>query len=173
MKVADAVELIMKDPATVAPARDRGTHLRSGHMRQRTSLAIPSSTCELAFCDNPSMPDAPVSICAKHARIVWQFGNDLIQESGGFKRAARPLHGTKPGGHVYFTRCGDLIKIGFSRHPDIRARNLGGELLASTPGTLADERTMHHRFGHAWEHGEYFRAEPDLLAFIESLTEAV
>jgi len=68
--------------------------------------------------------------------------------------------------YVYFIRGEDgLIKIGQSQSPTGRAKELDGYILATIPASLL-ERKLHHRFRHLREHGEWFRADPELMAFI-------
>lgn len=43
------------------------------------------------------------------------------------------------------------------------------EVLATLPGTRRTERALHHCFGHAWEHGEYFRPCQEISEFIDTL----
>ena len=79
-------------------------------------------------------------------------------------------------GFVYFIggRSGP-IKIGYSI--DARKRlskiSVGSSqhlsLLAKVPGTMDDERRMHHRFAHIRVKGEWFRREPELIAEIERI----
>lgn len=79
---------------------------------------------------------------------------------------------------VYFIRSpiNNLIKIGSTGNPiktRFRAIVLGSpvplDLMGHHPGTLADEIATHRRFAHLREHGEWFRAEPDLLQHIEEM----
>jgi Meiotically up-regulated gene 113 len=80
------------------------------------------------------------------------------------------------GGDVYFLQheTGGLIKIGVSVHVPSRVASLNAQthdpryrVLAIIPGggTLY-ERIFHDEFAHLREHGEWFRAEQDLLDFI-------
>lgn len=65
-------------------------------------------------------------------------------------------------GYVYFMRCRDLVKIGFSTQVDIRAQNLrtmnaaAVEVVASFAGTRFDERRLHRQFARYRRHGEWF-----------------
>jgi hypothetical protein len=76
---------------------------------------------------------------------------------------------------TYFVRSGDTIKIGRSYSPIDRIKNLGTgmptslETLAIIPADIIHERTAHEKFRHLRLNGEWFRAEPELLAFIETL----
>lgn len=70
---------------------------------------------------------------------------------------------------VYFARLGDLIKIGRSRDPVARAEQLNATLLALMPGGRKLESTLHRKFAAHRESGEWFRVQPELLAFIEEL----
>lgn len=79
-------------------------------------------------------------------------------------------------GYVYFIQAeaNGFIKIGWTdKHPSYRFR----ELQTAAPCTLVPlgairghrrlEWDLHNRFGHIRSHGEWFRPETDLLAFIE------
>lgn len=68
-------------------------------------------------------------------------------------------------GFVYFLRCGDFVKIGFSTFPNIRIRHLKTatpyqvELLGKLPGTVEHEKALHRYFSsiklptrHEWFH---------------------
>lgn len=76
-------------------------------------------------------------------------------------------------GHVYFISRGDAIKIGFSSTPVRRMTNLQHqqtemlELLATAPGTMRHERSLHEKFEHLAIGGEWFRPEQGLLDFID------
>jgi hypothetical protein len=78
-------------------------------------------------------------------------------------------------GAVYFLqgRVTGLIKIGFSKDPCGRARDIAAEasepmnLLKICHGRNRDhEAALHRHFAHHRELGEWFRPGPDLLAFI-------
>lgn len=80
-----------------------------------------------------------------------------------------------PKGFTYFVRDGDVIKIGSSAQPKRRiyalqtgaARPL--EILAVVNMDIADEFTTHQQFAHLRVRGEWFRAETDLLQFIDKI----
>lgn len=87
---------------------------------------------------------------------------------------------TAPGPRVYFIEAmttPTIIKIGFSccvqkRLQDLRvASPVGLRLLASIRGGAAKETDMHRRFAHLRVDGEWFRAAPELLAFIRSFAQ--
>lgn len=77
---------------------------------------------------------------------------------------------------VYFIRSGELVKIGTSTnvHARIAAlRNMSSlplELLAVAAGSYDEETAVHERFRHLRQHGEWFTATPELLAFIAEVT---
>ena len=73
------------------------------------------------------------------------------------------------GPFVYVAERDGRIKIGFSAAPVRRARQLHAELLCSFPGTLADERGLHHRFEADRIAGEWFRPSASLRCFIAEL----
>lgn len=77
---------------------------------------------------------------------------------------------------VYFLRAGDFIKIGKATgSPKSRIATLQTgcpfqiSVLAYMPGGLAEESALHQRFAALRTHGEWFRASPDLLSFIDSV----
>jgi hypothetical protein len=80
-----------------------------------------------------------------------------------------------PKGYTYFVRHQDMIKIGSSMQPEGRIRALQTgfpldlEVLAVVSMEVADEYQTHQRFAHLRVRGEWFRSEPDLLAFIEAV----
>jgi hypothetical protein len=79
-------------------------------------------------------------------------------------------------GAVYFARCGDRVKIGFSIDPQARLGILQSgnpeplTLVGWMPGTQDSERNLHQQFSALHVRGEWFRAEPALLEFIASVT---
>ncbi|MYL97038.1 hypothetical protein GR702_04530 [Novosphingobium sp. FGD1] len=89
-------------------------------------------------------------------------------------RTKKPLTSASEG-RVYFigSRTGP-IKIGYSKNPASRLRELriGSHVelnvLASRPGTLADEWALHERFSHLRLRGEWFDRAPELMAEIRS-----
>lgn len=80
----------------------------------------------------------------------------------------------KASGFVYFLRCADLVKIGFSRQPEIRARDLGTmsplglEMVGLHPGTLRDEAMLHEMFAGRRLHGEWFSWCADIAEIAEN-----
>lgn len=80
------------------------------------------------------------------------------------RRNVRTTQGT-----IYFAQADGLIKIGYTIDLRRRMATLGHEVLATTQGTMEDEKALHHRFGEYWERGEYFRPGPLLIAHIDTL----
>jgi len=76
---------------------------------------------------------------------------------------------------VYFVRSQNLIKIGTSVCVEDRLKEIQKwcpyelELLATVPGTQAVEFAIQGKFVGCWSHGEWFNAEPPLLAFIDQI----
>lgn len=79
------------------------------------------------------------------------------------------------GGAVYFVQTlrSQRIKIGFSKNPLRRLPELAVgcpepfRILGAIAGTMADERALHKRFATSREIGEWFRNDPELVAYIE------
>lgn len=77
-----------------------------------------------------------------------------------------------PGAVVYFIRMGNLIKIGHTANLARRVHGLSvtlNQVLATEAGDREREAALHRQFAHLREFGEWFRAEPELLAHIENL----
>lgn len=150
------------------------------------------AACIWGECDAPASTMLDLAVCDRHAIKAYRAVAELLRESPKAMGAlAELLAGAQPErvlgkprprtdptrrnvrttpGTVYFFRMGDLVKIGYTTDLPRRRRALvPDEVLATTPGTMGDEKALHHRFGHAWSHGEYFRPEPELLAHIETL----
>lgn len=93
------------------------------------------------------------------------------------RRSIREILKNRPG-EIYFIRMGQdgPIKIGFSGNVATRFAGLQIgcphelSLLGRMPGGLDDERRLHARFDALRIRGEWFRPEPELLAFIASET---
>ena len=84
----------------------------------------------------------------------------------------------RPGavGTIYFIGDGSAVKIGIT-HGHVNSRLAGLQtgsarrlfVLASMPGTIADEADLHDRFKAIRLEGEWFTASSELLAFIEEI----
>lgn len=78
---------------------------------------------------------------------------------------------------VYFIRArsSGAIKIGVSWNPSRRLASLQAahhdalELMASTPGDISSERTLHKRFSASRVSGEWFSPSPELIEFIDTI----
>lgn len=83
-------------------------------------------------------------------------------------------------GFIYFMRCREIVKIGYSAEPPSRHAALQAvipfelELLGSMPGSVAAERELHRTFSSIKyeRHAEWFYRSPELLAAIGVATEA-
>lgn len=75
---------------------------------------------------------------------------------------------------VYYARLNNQIKIGCSLNLMERLKTYppGTVLLATEPGYREVEQARHRQFARARLSGEWFTADPDLLAFIETLQPA-
>jgi hypothetical protein len=116
--------------------------------------------------DGDTTQDRAVS-CANDAGTCVDGGTWLTQSR------SRHVHG-----HTYFVRKNDEIKIGFSAYPWRRLKGLkrqfpGLLVLAVVRSEVAGEFETHQQFAHLRLTGEWFRAAPDLLAFIEKLSREI
>lgn len=117
------------------------------------------------------------------AQREWERVQEIPREEwqrrhsdwNGRPRASRKSRLYRAGGSVYFIRYGEMIKIGFTLNVAKRVVGLQSgfpsalELVHSIPGTPLDEMYLHKKFSSLKERGEWFRAEPVLLGYIESL----
>lgn len=140
-----------------------------------------SEYCHFDFCERPAhtlMKAALLPLCFKHAQAVYLTLKDYLDSatpSEQIRSAAAPKAPVRQGwknesGFVYFMDCGDVIKIGWSKDPVSRRKQVGAKaVLAVFAGTQQDEKSMHMRWGSLWSHGEYFNRSPELVRFIEDL----
>jgi hypothetical protein len=90
------------------------------------------------------------------------------------QRCSPTVHGMSKG-FTYFVREGDMIKIGSSIRPEDRISSLQTgtprslETLAIVSQDIADEFATHQLFAHLRVRGEWFRADQELLYFIEGV----
>lgn len=91
--------------------------------------------------------------------------------------AARTSVMARPVGYVYFIADEDgYIKIGHARNVSSRLRSLQTasrqalRVVASTPGSISDEKTLHAKFADAHVRGEWFRATAALMSYITEVS---
>lgn len=76
---------------------------------------------------------------------------------------------------VYYIRCGDLVKIGYSNDPAARLRSLQTgspsrlELMVTEPGGRAVESARHEQFSDWRTEGEWFMLVPEVLEHLRAL----
>lgn len=84
---------------------------------------------------------------------------------GRFANGRARGHMTGPEGYVYYVRFGEMVKIGFSRDPRNRLRDIPHEeVLKIDMGAMADERAAHVRCAEWRVVGEWFRDCPEFRA---------
>lgn len=138
--------------------------------------------CLQGECEGESVPGSPVSLCREHLREAWAYVALDLERAGyaalrrftasGFSAAppAPPKAPKVTDGFVYFVRLSDRIKIGWTHDFAKRGKQLSyDEVLHVEAGTRADEQRCHLAFVHLRTCGEWFQAEPELLAFIGDL----
>ena len=78
-------------------------------------------------------------------------------------------------GTIYFVRCLDRVKIGWSSDLKGRLRSIQTtapaeiKLIGKMRGSIKQERELHARFGHHRLSGEWFNVAPEILAFVETI----
>lgn len=158
----------------------------------------PVATCAAEACADAAEPDAPVPLCHAHLleSAAWVAGavgeTDVLPApcaacgarlgvrwpSGWLCAVCEWRHGEIPDSAaspvrvdvVYYLRWRDRIKIGTSANPRGRLAQLRfDELLAFERGDRTLEQQRHAQFAALRLGGEWFAADPPLLAHIEAL----
>jgi hypothetical protein len=100
------------------------------------------------------------SYAEQHIALAREAGKNIVTH-----RVLRtPRAGTKSGGFIYFLWSGNHIKIGYSADPLRRLAELSTSLplgvrsLVCVPGTVRDERRLHHALKLHRRKGEWFAA---------------
>lgn len=123
----------------------------------------------LALCGTCSVADDCLDYALTHDMRDGVWGGLTPPE-----RRFRSVPAAEVGDSFIYFAADDafsVVKIGCSSDVERRVRSLGLTLLATEPGHWARERTLHRLFAHLRVHGEFFRAAPDLLAYIDGLCE--
>lgn len=176
-----------KTPATVAAVPGHGRlvgvdMVKPNHSRRLIGVSDPSprrfgSMCCWPNCDKPGeLEDIP--LCLRHLTKAWRTFDQtymsllrMRSERAGEVETRERIKRRDERGVVYFIRFGDRVKIGFTTNLAGRLADLPhDEVLGTVPGAMADERRCHAAFAHLRVTGEWFRAEPELLSFIEDVT---
>lgn len=143
------------------------------------TLATNDEFCCWPDCEALTGPlDAP--LCTSHIAKMYRLYRtaadlaavDRVADSALAAALARPPQPplSERQGIVYFVRFQERVKIGFTTNMRSRMSAIPHEeVLGTQPGTLADEKRYHRMFAHLRVTGEWFRAEPDLLAFIADI----
>jgi hypothetical protein len=155
--------------------------VHASRMDQRTE-------CAWEDCEASPSTMLAIPLCDRHAIAAYRAVNNLLSTTPKAltdmlastmperilgKAAPRPDRTrrnvrTTPG-RIYFARADGLIKIGYSTNVRQRMANLGHEVIVTIPGTMEDEKALHHRFGEYWHHGEYFTPGSQLVEYIDTL----
>jgi len=91
----------------------------------------------------------------------------------------QPQDRTAQDSYVYFIQGADKIKIGIAQDPQSRFENIQNmspirlRLLAVQSGGYELETELHKRFDHLRQHGEWFSAAPELMNYIEGLSQFI
>lgn len=110
---------------------------------------------------------------------VVNRNNPLGEFIGPAMTAMEAALAAKSGSCVYFAQADDRVKVGWSRKIATRMAQLQTgnaapiQLLGFTPGGRTKERQIHQQFAHLRVAGEWFQAERELLAYIETVCRRV
>lgn len=121
------------------------------------------------------------------ARVArTEIGQILASFATSPKAPHVPASAMRDEATVYFFRCEDFIKIGYSASPHMRLRQIqsadgtkhpegmnpsGAVLVKTMPGGYAQEQILHRNFKHLRHTGEWFHADPELIEFIHAIEE--
>lgn len=107
------------------------------------------------------------NVCTRHARLVWA----AVELTRPVSRKA-PMKNDM--GTIYIVQLGDRVKIGFTLNMKRRMGQVPHErVLATFPGTLADEAAMHEAFAESRVTGEWFAVSPELLKMTRLIREGI
>jgi hypothetical protein len=155
-------------------------HLKGRHVAVGEPLASEfTGTCCWPNCDREiGVINAP--LCKPHLievyvttqeTYLWMLEPDAEAGQAALRAPVSRRYASVPEqGLVYFVRLGSLVKIGFTTDLDRRMKAVPHEeILATTPGTMQDERGYHAAFAHLRVVGEWFTPGPDLMDHIATL----
>ncbi|MCT2177433.1 hypothetical protein M3F63_07090 [Brachybacterium muris] len=149
--------------------------------RGGNGIADRSCTVQLgtgAFCDAPSMEDAPFPICERHliqiARFALSLGKDVLAGKADTVESMWQRHVKRrkqAQSVVYYLDIGDgYVKIGYTTNLRKRMQSMyltPDKLMAVELGGAAKEHERHVQFAHLREgRSERFRLDDDLRAHI-------
>lgn len=134
------------------------------------SASVSETKRPVATWGVPTMLDA---LMESHGAVAGDMKWQRADES---RKNEVVAHDRVSGEIVYFLRAGEFVKIGKSTGtPDSRVNQLRTgcpfpiEVMATIPGGLDLERSLHRRFAHCRAHGEWFHATPGLLAYVAEM----
>lgn len=129
------------------------------------------TVCAVGRCVTDVDPAIGAPLCTYHAKLVFAKVAHIYGMVPPERTKARPVQSIlSPIGTVYIAQHGDRIKIGFTRNLKERLRAVKVErVIASFPGRIEAERELHERFAHLRTVGEWFVADPELIAYAEAL----
>ncbi len=151
----------------------------TGHLAVRGFHCRASDSCPY----NPLPREiSRIALCGKHLREAYEDAQDLISErwDDACRRYVADLQNTfKPPpaitrrprqGYVYFIRFGHRVKVGFTENPNRRLGELPHEeVIGVVSGTREDEMAWHALLTDFRVTGEWYQAEPEVMAQIRSV----
>lgn len=134
--------------------------------------------CMWARC--PQYGLGETRLCKAHLIIVVRHAKDVAPDiaflvaalSSGWQPVVQVQPKPRTDGTVYYLRSGGFIKIGWTSDLTKRMRSYPPDttLLATQPGTRADEAAIHRRFAHLTTHGrEWFPLAPQISEHIDKV----
>lgn len=128
---------------------------------------------------SPSYENSPFDHDTRPPVVVDNSGGCSVRCDALWSQSTRPAttRSRRKDGVVYFIQgtAIPLIKIGIANNVVSRLYSLQSgspdelRLLTTQPGGGLVEKTLHDRFSHLRVRGEWFRPEPELIEYIESV----
>lgn len=140
-------------------------------------------TCSWGDCRTLATTAAPLNFCLPHekeaalelARVAGEASVERwldASDSTRYRRFGNALSYQKGGKHapvIYFMRREREIKIGTSTNLRNRRAALNATVLATMPGGVGEESSLHLRFAALRQKGEWFEPGVELIQYINEL----
>lgn len=131
--------------------------------------------CSIAGCERALADGVAIALCRYHIQKAWaahiilegwaEVPSEVPEEDG------RMTDRSGVQGTIYFARCGETLKIGWTRDPENRFKELQADAIYHTrAGTYDEEARIHRLFKPYRTHGrEWYEHSPEALALVERI----
>lgn len=151
--------------------RPAGTHRVVNHAR---AMHEERGACSIPGCERDKADGVAIALCRYHIRKAWAAhliltGAEVPPEEPEDDGRMTDRSGVQ--GTIYFARCGEYLKIGWTRNPEDRMKGIGADAVYFTKsGTFEEESRIHQLFKPYRHHGrEWYEHSPEALALVERM----